>query len=362
MSRRTVTLAVAGFLVVLLSAVAALLPVPYVALSPGPTANTLGTVDKTELIRIDGRKTYPDNGHLDLTTVSVLGGPRQRLDLVTALRGWLDDEIAVLPEERVYPEDETAEEVKEEGVMQMRESQENATTSALRHLDIPVVTRVLVDSLAPSSPSEGKLRAGDQIVSVDGKPAAGGAALRALITAHEAGDEVRLVVLRNGKRVAATVTTGKAPEDGRAVIGISTRDEADVPVQGRHLARGRRRPERGADVRPRHRRQADAGLADRRSVRRRHRHHRRHGQRRGRSAASRRRWPAPARRGPRTSSRRPTTAREAARRHPQGPAGGPGGHPRLGRRRAGRVAPGRSGCGQGPELHQLTGRPAYLSR
>ena len=42
MSRRTLTLAVAGFLVVLLSAVAALLPVPYVALEAGPVTNTLG--------------------------------------------------------------------------------------------------------------------------------------------------------------------------------------------------------------------------------------------------------------------------------------------------------------------------------
>jgi PDZ domain-containing protein len=96
-TRRTLTLAVAGFLVVLLSAVAALLPVPYVALNPGPVTNTLGSVGKTELIRIEGRTTYPDDGNLDLTTVSVLGGPRQRLDLVTALRGWIDDAVAVVP-------------------------------------------------------------------------------------------------------------------------------------------------------------------------------------------------------------------------------------------------------------------------
>lgn len=71
MSRRVVVLAVAGFLTVLLAAVAALLPVPYVALQPGPTTNTLGSVGNTELIRIDGRRTYPDKGHLDLVTVSV---------------------------------------------------------------------------------------------------------------------------------------------------------------------------------------------------------------------------------------------------------------------------------------------------
>src|SRR5215218_8001210 len=102
MSRRVVVLAVAGFLTVLLAAVAALLPVPYVALLPGPTTNTLGAVAGDELITIEGHPTYPDKGHLDLVTVSVLGGPRQRLDLVTALRGWIDS-IAVVPEDTVYP-------------------------------------------------------------------------------------------------------------------------------------------------------------------------------------------------------------------------------------------------------------------
>ena len=36
MTRRVLVLAVAGFLTVLLAAIAALLPVPYVALQPGP--------------------------------------------------------------------------------------------------------------------------------------------------------------------------------------------------------------------------------------------------------------------------------------------------------------------------------------
>ena len=97
MSPRVRTLAAAGILVVVLAAIAALLPVPYVALSPGPTTDTLGAVGKTELIRIEGHETYPTKGHLDLTTVSVLGGPRQRMDIVTALRGWLDDEVAIVP-------------------------------------------------------------------------------------------------------------------------------------------------------------------------------------------------------------------------------------------------------------------------
>lgn len=228
MSRRAVTLAVAGFLVVLLSAVAALLPVPYVALSPGPTTNTLGSVGKTTLIRIEGRRTYPANGHLDLTTVSVLGGPRQRMDLVTALRGWLNHEIAIVPEETIYPKNESAKEVEQQSAAEMKDSQENATTAALRQLGIQVATRVVVDRLGPDSPSKGKLQPGDVILEVDGQQVPGGAGLRELITRHKPGEPVRLAVERGGRRLDVTVTAAKAA-DGRAIVGILTRDEATYP-------------------------------------------------------------------------------------------------------------------------------------
>lgn len=228
MSRRAVTLAVAGILVVLLSAVAALLPVPYVALSPGPTTNTLGSVGRTVLIRIDGRRTYPANGHLDLTTVSVLGGPRQRMDLVSALRGWLNHDIAIVPEETIYPKNESATEVEQQSAAEMKDSQENATTAALRQLGIQVDTRVVVDKLGPSSPSKGKLQPGDVIREVDGQQVLGGAALRALITRHKPGEPVQLAIDRGGRRLDVTVTTAKA-DDGRAIVGILTRDEATYP-------------------------------------------------------------------------------------------------------------------------------------
>jgi PDZ domain-containing protein len=229
MSRRAVTLASAGFLVVLLSAVAALLPVPYVALLPGPTTNTLGKVSNKALIRIDGHRTYPDKGHLDLTTVSVVGGPQRRMDLVTALRGWLSRTISIVPEETIYPDGQSAKQAELQSNNEMRDSQENATTAALRHLGIPVTTRVTVESLAPGSAARGKLREGDVLVAVDGKVIAGGATLRNVITKHKPGERVRLAVDRAGERRDVTVTTKKAPDNGRAIVGISTRDEADYP-------------------------------------------------------------------------------------------------------------------------------------
>jgi Lon-like protease len=227
-TRRALTLAVAGFLVVLLSAVAALLPVPYVALEAGPVTNTLGAVGKTELIRIEGRKTYPDKGNLDLTTVHVVGGPGRQLGLVTALRGWLDDGIAIVPEEQVYPPGETAKEAERESATEMRDSQENAATAALRELGIPVKTRLVVQDVPKGSPSTGKLETGDELVAVDGEDVAGGAQLRERITSRKAGQPVTVTVRRDGREITRTITT-IAADDGRALVGITTRDVAEYP-------------------------------------------------------------------------------------------------------------------------------------
>jgi PDZ domain-containing protein len=229
MSRRYLVLAVAGFLTVLLAAVAALLPVPYVALEPGPTTNTLGKVGSTELIRIEGRRTYPDRGHLDLVTVSVLGGPRQRLDLVTALRGWLSSATAVVPETTVYPEGESAKDAEKESAAEMSDSQSSATTAALRSLGIPVTARTVVTGLSAGSPSAGKLRQGDVVVSVDGTPIAGSSSLRRTVRAHTPGDTVAVVVRRGGKLVRQSVTTTAV--GGQTVLGVTVTNQADYPFK-----------------------------------------------------------------------------------------------------------------------------------
>jgi PDZ domain-containing protein len=94
-----------------------------------------------------------------------------------------------------------------------------------------VVSRVIVDGLSPGSPSKGKLQKGDELVSVNGTPIEGGASLREAITKLDVGATVRLVVRRGGKLVRATVTTVAAPDDGRPLIGVTTRDRATYPFK-----------------------------------------------------------------------------------------------------------------------------------
>src|ERR1700754_2628867 len=153
MSRRAATLALTSILVVMLGVVGAVIPVPYVALTPGPTTNTLGTGDKgAPLIQIDGRRTYPDQGHLNFTTVAYRGGPGNRIDLFTALRGWLDPETAIVPEETVFPKSETVKQVEQENTLQMQNSQQAAVAAALAELKIPVPNTVQVENVQQEMP------------------------------------------------------------------------------------------------------------------------------------------------------------------------------------------------------------------
>ena len=104
MSRRSLTLAIAGVATVAAIAVAVLFPVPYVILTPGPTLNTLGKDSSGQpLISITGHPTYPTNGHLNLVTISYMGGPGVRLNIFQALRAWVSPSEAVVPETEIFP-------------------------------------------------------------------------------------------------------------------------------------------------------------------------------------------------------------------------------------------------------------------
>ena len=83
-TRRQLTLLIAVAAIAAAVVAAALLPVPYVILSPGPTLNTLGTRSGKPLIVISGHRSYPTNGHLNMVTVSYQGGPSDGFNLFTA--------------------------------------------------------------------------------------------------------------------------------------------------------------------------------------------------------------------------------------------------------------------------------------
>jgi PDZ domain-containing protein len=195
MSRRAATLVVASVLTLLFGATGALLPVPYVALMPGPTTNTLGDNDAGKpLIEVQGRQVHPVTGHLNFTTVAYRGGPGNRMDLFTALRGWLDPSVAIVPEEKIFPKSESVKQVEEENAQQMQNSQHSA---------------------------DGKLLKGDEVVAVDGATVRTVEEITDAMKRHKPGDKVTMTAKRAGKQVRLTMTAVRSPDDAdRAVIGV----------------------------------------------------------------------------------------------------------------------------------------------
>ncbi|HEU0101193.1 MAG TPA: PDZ domain-containing protein [Mycobacteriales bacterium] len=217
MSRRTLTLLLSSVLAAGLLLGALVGQVPYVALGPGPTFNTLGVSDDKPVIDVQGREVFPADGHLDLTTVGV----RSSLSLGEALVGWLRRDEAVVPRELVFPPDQSDEEVDAENAREMTQSQDAATTAALGQLGIPV--SVVVGEVQPGSPAAGALRTGDVLTRVDDVPVTSPGQLRTLVSDRAVGTPVSLGYRRDGADASATLTTAASPDDPpRSVVGVAT--------------------------------------------------------------------------------------------------------------------------------------------
>ncbi|WP_157249609.1 YlbL family protein [Nonomuraea typhae] len=230
MSRRALTLLVAGFMVLALGVVGALMKVPYVVLSPGPTENTIGEVDKKPVISITDRQTYPTDGALSLVTVAYQGGPGSRIDLMTALRGWLDPNVAVVPEETIFPESRTAKQVEEENTVEMANSQDSATAAALTELGIKYGTAVTVVTTEKGQPADGKLLKGDEINAIDGKKVTDTEMVQGTVRALKAGTDVVFNVTRGKETLDVTVKTTQG-DQGRSKVGLSMQAKYKFPFK-----------------------------------------------------------------------------------------------------------------------------------
>jgi len=204
-----------------------LVPVPSVILGPGPTLNTLGDTSGQPLISITGHQTYPTSGNLNMVTVSYEGGPGVKLNVFQALRAWLDSSEAVVPESELFPAGQSAQQTQAQDTEQMASSQQTATAAALSTLHIGYQTQVVVMQTVPGYPASKVLKAGDQILAVDGKPVTGQSNLSSLITSHPAGTLLRLTVLRAGQTLAVQVASKDS--DGTPVIGVQVEEQFKFP-------------------------------------------------------------------------------------------------------------------------------------
>jgi PDZ domain-containing protein len=227
-TRRTTTLLVTAVLLVAMVAIGFALPVPFVALQPGPTTDTLGRFGGAPLITITGdRKTYPVDGKLLLTTVS----EQPSLTLISTVGSWLSPHDAVVPEELVNPTGQSQEEQQRAGQADMVASQEFATTAALHFLKIPAT--VVVSDTSKGLPAYGKLKKGDVLLTVDGHKLNDSVDLRDDISKLKPGTTVRIGFRRGGTNDTVTLKTAKDTQSGqtRSVIGVTPDDKRPFTVK-----------------------------------------------------------------------------------------------------------------------------------
>jgi Lon-like protease len=221
MSRRGLTLLIASIGVFGSLLVAALLPVPYVALLPGPTYNTLGPLGGKPIVQISGHRTYPTNGHLNMVTVSYIGGPGAQppFNIFAALNAWLTPHNAVVPQVELFPTGESQQEVIKQDTQEMADSQQTAQAAALCQLGIKFGVIETVASTVKGLPAYGVIHAGDEIVAVDGKPITCRVSAGNLIKSKPVGQPAVLTIKRSGKIRKITLRT--ASYQGQPVIGVN---------------------------------------------------------------------------------------------------------------------------------------------
>lgn len=220
-----------------------LIPVPYSEMSPGPTVNTLGDHQGEPVLQITGHKTYPTDGHLNMTTVRVTSADF-RMNLVQAVYGWLAHDSKIVPHDTLYPDGKTEEQSSQENAEEFSQSQESAKVAALKELGVPVKSWVIVSTVVKGSPAEGRLHAGDVIKAVDGTAVKQPSDVAKLVTRHEPGQKVVFTVVPAKDQAAAekahrtatrtqdvTITTATSDDSGakRAIVGISAGTDHTFP-------------------------------------------------------------------------------------------------------------------------------------
>ncbi|WP_052168658.1 YlbL family protein [Actinoalloteichus spitiensis] len=236
MSRRTWSLLVSVALVGVFAAFGGFVTVPYVALGPGHTYDTLGLVATSGEVAppplleegdaLPGETgADPDPGELRLTTVQLTTD----VTLFGALGLWASGNYALAPREEYYPPDRTREEIEQENRQSFTASQSSAETAALLYLGYP--RKVLVGEVFGDGPSDGVLEPGDELVVVNGVEADSAEAVVESLADTSPGDRVDIVIRREGVEEDLTVELGARDDRESGYLGVAPLDQPDVDFE-----------------------------------------------------------------------------------------------------------------------------------
>ncbi len=223
-NRRILTLMVALLPIVVFGVLLAAVPVPYVALGPGPTFDTLGEFEGKPVVAIEGTSVKSTSGHLNMTTVS----QRDGLTLGQALAFWASGNDQLVPRDMVFPPEKSRDDIEKSQNADFHRSEDNAEYAALNYLKYPKA--VTVERVTDPGPSQGKLQPGDAIDAVNGTKVAKIEEFTTLIKATKPGDEVVLDYRRKNAPPGSTrITLGKNDDRDYGYLGIAVQDAPWAP-------------------------------------------------------------------------------------------------------------------------------------
>ena len=238
--RRLRRAVVAGSFILVVALIAAvfLVPVNAVIEAPGPTWNVLdnGSSSDQDVLKVSGTETYPTEGALRMTTVSVSGCPGYPVTTADVIAAWFSADKRIVDRNEVCPQDQSAEQVEETGKAQMTASQDSAVIAALVETGKAGAMHLTVTEVTEQQTST-EIQAGDVLETIT--PEGGQTTtltsfsqLRELMTTIPEGTRVTLGVRRGDQKASAVLTT-IAPQEGTtgSLLGLSLKISVDSPVE-----------------------------------------------------------------------------------------------------------------------------------
>lgn len=197
--------------------------VPYAIEAPGPTFNTLGSVDGKDVVSIKGVPTDQTHGNLNMTTVAVTSG----ITLPQAIAEGLWSSNTLVPIEQIFPKNISREEQQEANDADFAASETSATAAALHFLGRPM--EVKVAKVIDEGPASGTLQQGDVLQQINGKHIENPGDVKASIEQLAPGDDVAVTFKRGEQATTKTITLGERPHAHKstAFLGV-TMEEASA--------------------------------------------------------------------------------------------------------------------------------------
>ena len=238
--RRLRRAVVAGSFILVVALIAAvfLVPVNAVIEAPGPTWNVLdnGSSSDQDVLKVSGTETYPTEGALRMTTVSVSGCPGYPVTTADLIAAWFSADKRIVDRNEVCPQDQSAEQVEETGKAQMTASQDSAVIAALVETGKAGAMHLTVTEVTEQQTST-EIQAGDVLETITPQGGqtttlASFSQLRELMTTIPEGTRVTLGVHRGDQKASAALTT-IAPQEGTtgSLLGLSLKISVDSPVE-----------------------------------------------------------------------------------------------------------------------------------